>query len=77
MSGHAKNISCLTVLKSDKTILTADYDGNVACWDALGGEAKMFTGKGHGSNVSAIATDNLEGAITVGNDDTLRISSIK
>jgi len=77
VSGHAKNISCLTVLKSDKTILTADYDGNVACWDALGGEAKMFTGKGHGSNVSAIATDNLEGAITVGNDDTLRISSIK
>lgn len=67
----------MTVQKSNKSILTADYDGNVAYWDAYGGESTMFTGKGHASNIAAIATDNIDGVTTVGNDNNLRISSIR
>jgi len=67
----------MTVHKSSKSIATADYDGNVAYWDAIGGEAKMFTGKGHACHTAAIQNDNLDGIITIGNDNTLRISSIR
>ena len=63
--------------KANKNILTADYDGNVAAWDSESGEARMFSGKGHSSMVSGIATDNLDGVTTVGNDNKLRISSLR
>lgn len=74
--GHQKNINCLTYHSGLKAAITADYDGNVCYWDAIGGEAKNFTGKGHGTSVNDVATDNLDGLVTVGNDNKLRISSI-
>ena len=45
INGHQKNINCLTYHSGLKAAITGDYDGNVCYWDALGGEAKCFTGK--------------------------------
>ena len=89
--GHTKNINCMTVHKASNTVVTADYDGNVCSWDASSGEGKMFGGKvsykysfaltfrfqGHGSQITALANDNLDGLISVGFDNKIRITSLK
>ena len=68
----------MALQKSTKSIITGDYDGNLAYWDAESGESTMFSGKGHnGTNISAVATDNIEGVTTVGFDNNLRISSTR
>lgn len=56
--------------------MTADYDGNVCSWDALCGEGSMFQGKGHASQVTALANDNLDGLLSVGFDNKMRITSL-
>ena len=74
--GHTKNINCMTVHKASNSVVTGDYDGNVCSWDAVTGEGNMYTGKGHGAQITALANDNLDGMVSVGFDNKLRISSL-
>jgi len=74
--GHTKNINCMTVHKASNSVVTGDYDGNVCSWDAVTGEGNMYSGKGHGAQITALANDNLDGMVSVGFDNKLRISSL-
>ena len=74
--GHTKNINCMTVHRASNSVITGDYDGNICGWDAATGEGTLFSGKGHASQITALANDELDGLVSVGFDNKLRISSI-
>eukprot|EP00127_Corallochytrium_limacisporum_P003952 Clim_evm1s156 gene=Clim_evmTU1s156 len=70
LNGHNKTI---TALCSDGTkIWSGSYDGRSCVWNAEGATAQKIAGKGHGSQVSAMAR-SAGGIVTVGFDDSCRL----
>ncbi|KAF9178422.1 hypothetical protein BGZ50_007745 [Haplosporangium sp. Z 11] len=74
IQGHQKAITALAVSEDKMTLTTGSYDGRVMSWDQASGESTPLEEASHSNQVMQMVTAGAE-LISVGMDDTLRISS--